>query len=126
MILLNHLTSEGQIVKQIGDKKMVVLTLEQGNKINLLIDSLEKQYKLLNINRDSISIINNILKDSLSIKSNEVINFRILFEQSMKDMDAKTKLFNSEIKIARNKNNIDQVTIGLVTLLVFFLYTKTY
>jgi hypothetical protein len=116
---------------------MVVLTIEQAQRINRTIDSLEsktitldEQYKKLNIIKDSISTTFNknyvTLKDSLSVKNDESINYRILFEQSVKDMADRNVKFNSQIKVARNQHSVDQVTIGAVTFLVFFLFAKTY
>jgi hypothetical protein len=120
------LKSEAQVIKVIGDKKMIILTLEQGARINYLIDSLENQH----IIKDSLIKITSSnlqkLSNNLIQKSDSVKYYQSMFIHSIDDMQQRNARFNAQIKVARNKHTLDQVTLGLVSMLVFFLFTKTY
>lgn len=106
------LSSKGQVIKEIGGEKMILLTIKQGEKVNSLIDSLE--YK-------SIGHIKSIklLRDSL-------VQSSIIYTKKEIELSTRIDELNARVRINRIDTRADRLTIcvttGLIILISLFKY----
>jgi Fe2+ transport system protein B len=124
--MLHPLISKAQVVKKLDGKDVVILTIEQAKNINKTIDSLENQHLVKDslIKSSNNSLLN--LSTNIKVQSDSSIYFQTLLEKSIKDLKHRDVTYTHEIKQARARHSIDQITLGTVTALVFFLFMKIY
>ena len=135
MILAARSSSFAQYVKKIGGEEKIVISRSEGEKINAAFDSLNNVVGSQNRKIDSLSKLNQSVKDSLNLEISSLFRAKdTLNYQNRVNLDTlndyksryykNIAVYNQFEKDVKFEQKLHRFNSTLFTLLVIFLYSQ--
>jgi dsDNA-specific endonuclease/ATPase MutS2 len=135
LILAARSSSFAQYVKKIGGEEKIVISRSEGEKINAAFDSLNNVVGSQNRKIDSLSKLNQSVKDSLNLEISSLFRAKdTLNYQNRVNLDTlndyksryykNIAVYNQFEKDVKFEQKLHRFNSTLFTLLVIFLYSQ--